>query len=198
MTQPAAQPKMVLALLRNCLELPELCASTSSLRRARHAWIWRYLASCRGLHFLLPLITVRPPCHLLQHSGVRAVVGELSGLVFDPLIVGSSSVYVGPSSYAVNSLRSAYNRTAPNNGAKAHRDALARTDIPAHAACSAVVHASGEVTESCGSHAPTNASMAPSLEVETPQQFADRTAVIHLGVDLSKFTPTDAPAMRAR
>lgn len=99
----------------------------------------------------------------------RAVVGELSGLVLEPLSLGSPTVYVGPSSYAVEVARQAFAATLPHNGGQSHVRSLAALGV-------GVTH------------------------VESSAEFNARTAVIHLGVNVTRYSlpAADAAAIRAR
>lgn len=134
-------------------------------------------------------------------AGVKSVVGELSSLSIKPFALGSPSLYVGPSSFAVNTLHALYTDTAAEgNGALTHI-----VDLPAWmrfngstAACdtSVAVGPDGSVQEYCdgkveygdyGRH-----------RAETEAEFAQRTTVIHLGANATHFSLQHPDITRAR
>ena len=54
-------------------------------------------------------------------AGVRATMCDLSSLTLPPASIGAMTVYVGPSSFAVDTARKLYAQSMPDNGAELHR-----------------------------------------------------------------------------
>lgn len=138
-------------------------------------------------------------------AGVRSVVGELSSLSVGAFTLGSSSVYVGPSSFAAYTVKQLYNASVgEGNGALSHLLAP-HNDLPIRSLpdvdaqhCSRLfdtVSADGSVSPSATE---CTGPFAPPLIAETVLEFDQRLTVIHLGTTLDHFTLRNPAATRSR
>lgn len=134
-------------------------------------------------------------------AGAHAVVGDLSGLTIPTFAIGASSVYVGPSSFAVDTFHKLLVASVhQGNGAMGHllgnRDLPVKSIVSSGCDLSYSVAPSGDVIEHCDPK--VDVTGFDRLTLETSEDFAARLATIQLGVDIPAFTLKDPITTRAR
>lgn len=176
----------------------------------KYAWLlecWEVLvnsiAGCEVLVIAAGDATDRLIMEAARLAEVRSTMCDLTSLAVPSVALGSASVYVGPSSFAVDTARKLYDATFGENGADLHLEGTGAH--PLAPSCSVQLSAAGAVEEVCsastGGDGGGDGSHVGAVDMELPETsrgFRQRTAVINLGVDLAHFSLQDPVGTRAR